>query len=601
MKSIKFSNVRLNDGFWKAKQELNRHVSMNSVRKRFTDTGRIAAFGCDWKKGMPNEPHYYWDSDVAKWIEAAAYILTVSEDKELEAGVDDIIDKIAENQWDDGYFNIYFTVSGEKRFTERNAHELYCAGHLMEAAVAYYEALGKRKLLDCMIKYADLIYDIFKEKRCAAFATPGHEEIEMALIRLYRCTKNKKYLELAGFFLKERGKNDKDWWCAESATAYYCQDHASVYDMETAEGHAVRALYLYCGMIDYAVETGDGEMADVCKKIIADIINHKMYITGGVGSTYMGEAFTIPYDLPNETAYSETCASIALIMFAERMLEAENKAEYADVIERAMYNCMLDGISLDGKSFFYENPLAVDTHKRGRNRSTTIEQHIPITQRAEVFECSCCPPNINRTLATIQRLAYAVDGGAFIVNQFMASEAEYNGSKIRLDTDYPLSGKMRIQTENIEELRVRIPYWCGKITSDTSYTEQNGYMVFKNARDINIELEMKPVLVAANSRVRDDRGAAAVCFGPVVYCAEGVDNDDVYSLSVKRGGRITSEYCEKIGFNVLTAEGMRKAESDNLYMLLDKLKTEPAPIKLIPYCCHANRGESDMLIWLTTA
>lgn len=599
MKSIDFRNVKLSRGFWKDKQELNRLVSMDSVWRRFSDTGRIGAFKCDWEPGMDNEPHFYWDSDVAKWIEAGAYILSVSEDSELEDRIDSIIDLIYKNRWEDGYFNIYYTVSGRKRFTERNNHELYCAGHLIEAAVAYYEATGKTKFLDCMKDYADLIYKIFVEQESAAFVTPGHEEIELALVRLYRCTGIKKYLELAGFFLKKRGNNDKDWWCAQSATEYYCQDHMPVYEMDSAEGHAVRALYLYCGMIDYAEESGDKEMHDACRKIIDDIIHRKMYITGGVGSIFMGEAFTIPYDLPNESAYSETCASIALILFAKRMLDADNKAEYADVIERAMYNGMLDGVSLDGRSFFYENPLAVNLRTRGRNRSTTMPVHLPITQRAEVFECSCCPPNINRILASVQGLAYAEDNGAYIINQFMDSEMNFNGSRIKVETDYPQNGFIRIHTENVPELRVRIPSWCDSKTASCVYEEIDGYMVFKGKTEIELEFEMKPVFMRANREVRADRGCVAVQYGPVVYCAEAVDNCDVYSIALKSETDIKTEYCSEFGMNVLIVNGVEIKETDTLYLKNEKVQAEPVQIRLIPYCCHANRGESDMLVWLS--
>lgn len=600
MKMIEHYKVSLKDGFWKHKQMMNENTSMNSVWKRFYDTGRIEAFRCNWKKGMKNEPHFYWDSDVAKWIEAAAYILRVKEDKSLEEKVDGIVDRIAENQWEDGYFNIYYTVTGNKRFTERNNHELYCAGHLMEAAVAYYESTGKSKFLGCMRKYADLIYRIFVEEDSAAFTTPGHEEIEMALVRLYRCTGEKKYLELAGYFLKKRGCNDKDWWCAEQSTAYYCQDHMSVSKMDSAEGHAVRALYLYCGMADYAAETNDEEMLEACRRLIKDIINKKMYVTGGVGSTYMGESFTVPFDLPNDSAYTETCAAIALIMFAGRMLEVDNKAEYADVIERALYNGMLDGVSLDGTSFFYENPLEINLKKHTRNRSTTMFEHIPITQRVEVFECSCCPPNINRTLASIQKLAYACDGDVFYINQFMDSEMNDNGRRIRVKTDYPVSGRMEISTENIDELRIRIPYWCKNINTDVKYETSDGYMVIREGlASFDIEFEMKPVIIKAVSAVRDDRGKGAVQCGPVIYCIEAVDNGDIYSVSLCSELNAQTQYCEDCKMNVITADGVRYKDNSRLYYEADEEYTEKLRLRLIPYSCHANRGESDMLVWIS--
>lgn len=600
MKSITYDKTTLNKGFWKDKQIMNKEVSIYSVWNRFYDTGRISAFKCDWSPGMENEPHFYWDSDIAKWIEGVAYIIKSEPNKELEDRVDNIIDLIEKNQWDDGYFNIYFTVTGEDRFTDRNKHELYCAGHLMEAAIAYYEVTGKDKLLKCMCRYADLIYKVFVVEDSAKFTTPGHELIEMALVKLYRCTGEKKYLELAGFFLDKRGNNEKDYCCAPASTEYYCQDHIPVREMDSAEGHAVRALYLYCGMADYAKDANDTVMLDACRRIIADIINKKMYITGGVGSTVMGEAFTIPYDLPNDSAYSETCASIALMMFAQRMLEFDNNSTYADVVERSMFNGMLDGVSLDGKKFFYENPLEINLKNGERNRSTTTEVHIPITQRVEVFECSCCPPNINRVLASIQGYAYAKHDNAYYVNQFMDSKMEDNGAYICVQTDYPRNGIIRITTKNVSELNVRIPGWCIEKSASTQYSEENGYMKFVNpVQEITVEFKMQPFLVEANSKVRNNYGKAAVQYGPVVYCIEEVDNENIYSLSLDKNLKAEVKYDEQYGMNILLVHGYRKPESDNLYERIDaNTSYESTTIKLIPYNCHANRGESDMLVWM---
>lgn len=598
MKSIEYDCVRLEDGFWKNKQKLNEDVSIYSVWNRFYDTGRIGAFKCDWKQGMDNQPHYYWDSDVAKWIEAVAYIIKSEPNSVLEERVDGIIDLIEKNQWDDGYFNIYFTVSGEERFTNRNSHELYCAGHLMEAAVAYYQTTGKDKFLNCMKKYADLIYKVFKEEDGAVFTTPGHECIEMALIKLYKCTNEKRYLELAGFFLDKRGANKKDYCCVPQSTEYYCQDYVSVRDMDSAEGHAVRALYLYCGMADYAKETNDDNMLEACRKLISDIINQKMYITGGVGSTFMGEAFTIPYDLPNESAYSETCASIALMMFAQRMLEIDNDVKYADIVERSMFNGMLDGISLDGKKFFYENPLEVNLETYKRNRSTTTEEHLPITQRVEVFECSCCPPNINRIMASIQRFAYAVKDGAYYINQFMDSTMTDGENIIRVKTKYPCDGKINITAKNIDELNIRIPSWCDKVLTNEQYEMKNGYMNIKNpSANFTVEFEMKPVLVTANTNVRADCGKAALQYGPIVYCIEGIDNGDVYSIRLADNLETQIDYDETYGTNVITAKGYRKSKNKDLYYKLSDDEYEQISVKLIPYSCHANRGESDMIVW----
>lgn len=597
MKNIEFYHVKLNNGYWKLKQDLNADVSMQSVWKRFCDTGRIGAFECNWKPGMDNEPHFYWDSDVAKWIEGASYILKVSDNKILEDRIDNIVSLIEKNQWKDGYFNIYYTVTDNKRFTERNNHELYCAGHLIEAAIAYYEATGKDKFLNCMIKYADLIYKVFMVDKSAAFVTPGHEEIEMALVRLYKCIGDKKYLELAGFFIKKRANNDKDWYCAPNAKAYYCQDHITPEKMDSAEGHAVRALYLYCGMIDYAVEAGDKELIDACNRLYDDITERKMYITGGVGSTFMGEAFTVPYHLPNESAYSETCASIALIMFTKRMQELGNSSKYADVIERAMYNGMMDGISLDGRCFFYENPLEINLKNHSINRSTTMEEHIPITERVEVFDCSCCPPNINRTLAAIQGLAYAYEDNTIVINQFMDSTLNIDNKCVSVKTKYPIDGKINITKENAEKIKVRIPSWCKNIACDCEYTVRNGYMEI-TADNVNIEFEMKPLFVKANPNIRSNRGCTAVQYGPIVYCIEGVDNGDIYALSLDTKKDITVEYSDEYGLNIINAKGRRQLPCADLYMSAENVQYEETDIKLIPYSCHANRGESDMLVWI---
>ena len=354
MEFIGFDKVSLESGFLHEKQKLNREVTLDAVYNRFYETGRFDAFKCDWKEGMEKQPHYYWDSDVAKWMEAVAYILKKESNPELEAKVENLIDEIEKNQSPDGYFNIFFTViEPDKRFFERTAHELYCAGHLFEAAVAYFECTGKDRFLKLMEKYADHIIRVFVEEKTAKFITPGHEEIELALVRMYSATKKKKYLDLAKFFIDNRGY-------AEAEKEYYSQSHLPVREQKTAEGHAVRACYLYAAMADVAYETGDTELYEVCKTLFADIVNKKMYITGGIGSTRKGEAFTVPYDLKNDKAYAETCAAISLMFFAHRMMRFENDAKYADVIERVLYNGMISGLSLDGTSFFYENPLEID-------------------------------------------------------------------------------------------------------------------------------------------------------------------------------------------------------------------------------------------------
>ena len=354
--AVPFQQVDLDQGFWQERQRINRDVSIWNVYKRFQETGRFDAFRCDWREGMPNKPHVFWDSDVAKWMEAAAFLLEKKPDPQLEAAVDELVDRIADHQDADGYFNTYFTAcEPEARFTRRTDHELYCAGHLFEAAVAYAHATGKEKFLGLMRRYADYIERVFKDEKSAAFLTPGHEEIELALVKLYRHTGEKRYLELSRWFVEERGRHEEGLY--EMFPSKHAQDHLPVRQMETAEGHCVRALYLYSAMADLAYEYQDEELLGVCRRIFLNIVRRRMYVTGGVGSTAHGEAFTVDYDLPNRTAYAESCASIALIFFARRMLRLEADSLYADTMERVLYNGFLSSVSLDGRKFFYVNPL----------------------------------------------------------------------------------------------------------------------------------------------------------------------------------------------------------------------------------------------------
>ncbi|NLB41862.1 MAG: glycoside hydrolase family 127 protein, partial [Clostridiales bacterium] len=298
MENIAFRKVDITDGFWKQKQELNRKATIYSVWERFKETGRFDAFQFNWKEGMPNKPHIFWESDIAKWIEAVAYILEKEPDPSLENAVEEIIDCIEQHQDENGYFNIYFTVcEPESRFTRRTDHELYCAGHLIEAAVAYYESTGKDRFLKLMCKYADHIEQVFMMEQSANFVTPGHEEIELALVKLYHCTGKEKYLSLSKFFIDQRGANEKDKINHYNFASPSCdQSHLPAVEQETAEGHSVRACYLYSAMADLSKELKDEMLLSACKKLFANISERRMYITGGIGQSSLGEAFTIDYD-----------------------------------------------------------------------------------------------------------------------------------------------------------------------------------------------------------------------------------------------------------------------------------------------------------------
>ncbi len=591
--------VRLTGGFWKSKEDLNRDVTIPAVYNRFDETGRMDAFRCDWKDGMPNRPHIFWDSDVAKWMEGAAYILAREAIPALEKQVEDLIDLIEKNQGEDGYFNIYYTVvEPEKRYTDRNCHELYCAGHLMEAAVAYYEATGKDRFLRCMEKYAAYIKSVFLDGTAAVkpnFRTPGHEEIELALYRMYRCTGNQDWLELCAYFLNTRGTAaDKE------NDAGYCQGtqiqaHLPIREQVSAVGHSVRAGYLYTAMADLAGETGDTILLDACRKLYEDLTNGKMYITGGLGSTCHGEAFTIPYDLPNDQAYTETCASIAMIYFAHRMLQLEKDARYADTIELELYNGMLSGLSLSGDAFFYENPLEIhlDNYKKQGGR-------YPITRRQKVFGCSCCPPNLNRVLSSLGQYFYSWDGTEVWVNQFGDSTLDTGDIRLTQTTGYPVCGKISLHTEGTTAVHVRIPGWCRKFTANLPYVMEKGYAVFTGAGDIVVDLTMEPTLLQSCTGVYKNLDKAALTYGPLVYCVEAVDNGgDVHSLYFDtRTPGWHMEVCETCGCPTFTAHGFRRIDpTGSLYYPLSESFAE-TKLKLIPYHIFANREETNMLVFL---
>lgn len=590
MKSFDYRQVSLTGGYLADKEEMNRKITINAVYDRFYDTGRITAFHFD-----STEVHFFWDSDVAKWMEGAAYILAKHPDKELEAKVESLIDDIEKHQGEDGYFNIYFTVrEPEGRFKNRDHHELYCAGHLFEAAVAYAEATGRERFLHCMEKYAAYIHKVFMIDKSAAFTTPGHEEIELALLKMYRYTKNKLYLDMAAFFINERGKGKED------ERGSYNQSHLPVREQTEALGHSVRAVYLYTAMADLAYETGDEALKKACDTLYRDIVEHKMYITGGIGSTYLGETFTVPFDLPNEEAYTETCAGIGLMFFCERMQRLENKATYADTIERVFYNGVLSGISLDGKSFFYENPLEITLLNHFSNAWGT--KRYPITQRLECFGCSCCPPNVNRLLPKLCEYVYAKDGDTLYINQFASSILDDGEMHCEMQTDYPRDGRVHIRVSGAKRLAVRKPSWCRKVEADRSYTESDGYMIFADCDELTVDFDMTPFAVRSTSRVVKDVGKLCVQAGPIVYCAESVDNGkNLHQYMLPAALHATAQPDPTFGLNVLDVEAFRLTDTEEgaLYARADEdaPQTEAVSLRMIPYSAFANRGESDMLVW----
>ena len=600
MKSFSFGNVSLTSGYLFDKQELNRKTTINAVYDRFDETGRIGAFNFDYVEGVSDpakKPHIFWDSDVAKWIEGAAYIIKKHPSPELEAKVDALVENIKKNQCEDGYFNIYFTViEPEARFTQRSKHELYYAGHLMEAAVAYAEATGKRDFLDCMEKYADHINRVFIEEKSAAFSTPGHQEIELALVKMYLYTGKKKYLDMAKYFIDARGFSTEN---DEITGGNYSQSHLPVREQTEAVGHSVRAMYLYTGMAMVAKETGDEALLSVCKTLWEDTVLRKMYVTGGLGSTNIGEAFTSAFDLPNDTAYTETCAGIGLMFFSQAMLSSENNAKYAYAIERVLYNGVLSGLSLDGKAFFYENPLEINLSEQFKNIYGS--RRLPITQRVECFRCSCCPPNINRLLPSLENYIYGAEGDTLFVNQFVSSTLDSDGVTCKQETTYPNGNNVKVSVNGAKRVAIRIPAWCESFKLNKKYEMSNGYAIVENdGKEIKVEFDMTPKAIFADVRVTRDANRLCIMRGPIVYCAEGVDNgENLHSFVLPAKIKSSESFSEEFGLYTLEIPCVKRiAFTEGGIYSSKPPKTEKTTIKLIPYNCFANCGESDMLVWL---
>ena len=600
-------NTVITGGFLKRKQDMNRKITMQAVWNKFCETGRIDAFRLNWKEGMVNKPHYFWDSDVAKWMEAAAYMLAEKPDAELTEKMEMLIDEIEAGQWEDGYFNIYFTVCEPgMRFKDRSKHELYCAGHLLEAAIAYYEATGRDRFLRCMEKYINYIYRVFVEEKSAAFVTPGHEEIELALLRLYACTGNKKALKLAKFFLEERGRHPEESTGDDFSNYYLAannQSHLPIREQKTAQGHAVRACYLYIAMAMLAAVTKDEELIQTCNALYQDITERKMYITGGIGSTYIGEAFTVPYDLPNETAYCESCASIGMALFSAKMTDLKPKAIYGDIIEKEWYNGILAGISLDGKAFFYENPLEINLRNHTKNVSSVPKERYPRASRLEILQCSCCPPNLNRYLASLQDAIYSRDEDTYYIYQFAESRFAFGDIVIEQKTQYPLNGAVQITCRNVPVLKIRIPQWCTQYSVNCAYEEKDRFICITHPDKVCIEFTMVPRLMQSHAQVYGNAGKVALQYGPLIYCMEAVDNgENLHALYLNPDTDIEVGLDETFGLPVLLAQGFRKKETEELYTersaAEEKDAYEKVNLRFIPYSCYENRGETDMMVWV---
>lgn len=642
---LPLKNVRINDTFWSRYIQLVRDVVIpyqwEALNDRIPDAEpshaiqnfRIAA-------GEEQGEFYgmvFQDSDVAKWLEAVGYTLATHPDPQLENLADGVIDLISRAQQEDGYLNTYFTVKepGNRWTNLYDCHELYCAGHMMEAAVAYYEATGKRKLLEVMCRFADHIASVFGPEAEKLKGYCGHEEIELALVKLYKVTGNEKYLKLSKYFIDERGRKpyyfDIEWekrgrishWSKNvsgrpSKNAEYNQTHLPVREQTRATGHAVRAVYLYTAMADLAAKTGDEGLLEACRTLWDNIVSKQMYITGGIGSTHHGEAFTFDYDLPNDTVYQETCASIGFIFFAQRMLQMEANGCYADALERALYNSVISGMALDGKSFFYVNPMEVWPEASEKNPG---KHHVkPVRQKW--YGCACCPPNIARLLSSLGEYIYTSNSNTLYTHLFIGGEAEigFDGGSIRVkqETNYPWDGKVRVEinggTDKEFTWGFRIPGWCRKaelrVNGETINLEgvvQNGYALLKRlwkAGDcVEFELEMPVELIQSNPKVRANAGKVAIQRGPLVYCLEETDNGaNLQAVSLCIDRPMTAEFnAGKFGGMVeIHGEGKGTDESswnNELYRPFERKEVDIG-IKAVPYCLWGNRSAGEMSVWM---
>lgn len=563
----------------------------------------------------------FQDSDVGKWIEGAAYKLMIAPDPALEQEIDRIIEIIGKAQQPDGYLNTYFTVkeSGKRWTNLAECHELYCAGHLMEGAVAYYQATGKRAFLDIMCRMADHMDTVLGPEDGKLHGYPGHPEAELGLFRLYAATKNEKYLNLAKFFIDERGAQpsvfDEEWEKRGRTEHFaglrdlgkeYMQAHAPVREQKDAVGHSVRALYLYAAMAEVAAETGDEGLLAACDRLWDSAVNRRMYITGGFGATHVGEAFMSDYELPNDSIYAETCASVAAFFFGKAMLRIRRDGRIADTMERILYNGMLSGMSLHADRFYYVNPLEVVQSVSGKQPGY---RHV-LPTRPKWFACACCPPNMARLIPSLPGYCYQEDEDSVTIHQYLGGTVETSKATFTLESNYPWDGELKWTVHAPEGMKVwlRIPGWADEaiLTLDgqaLSVAPLEGYVpVELPAGDciLHLSLPMKPKRWYAHPAVRQDAGCVAFSWGPLVYCFEGVDNPEpLCALRVGQSEAVIGEYDEYLlgGVRPMTVEGV-KLTSDGALYSTQPPKLEPITLKGIPYYAWANREAKDMRVWL---
>ena len=583
IEQIDFSHVKINDNFWSPR--LSKHVSATlpvCIDQIENQTGRIRNFENAAKGEGEHSGIFFDDSDVYKALEGMAYSLINNPDPELEKKADEWIDKFAAAQQPDGYINTFYTLTGlDKRWTNMDKHEMYCAGHMIEAGVAYYQATGKRKVLDVCILMTDHMMSQFGPGK--RHWVPGHEEIELALVKLYQTTQEQKYLDFAYWLLEERGHGHGTMGDEGKWNPVYYQDIVPVRQLTDISGHAVRCMYLYCGMADVAALKNDTGYIAAMDRLWDDVVHRNMYITGGVGSSHDNEGFTEDYDLPNLDAYCETCASVGMVLWNQRMNQLTGDSKYIDVLERSLYNGALAGISLGGDRFFYVNPL----ESKG-------DHH-----RQEWYGCACCPSQLSRFLPSIGNYIYASSDDALWVNLYIGNTGQIRIGETDIlltqETDYPWDGSVKLTISTSQplekEIRLRIPNWCK--TYDLSIngkrinvSEEKGYAVIKDWKSqdvIALDMDMPVEIVAADPHVKENFGKRAIQRGPLVYCMEEIDNPVYFDqIQLSPSTTFQTAFASDILNGIKTIKTNGRAQSATF----------------IPYYAWDNRKAGKMRVWI---
>lgn len=630
--------VHITGGLWHERQTVNRDRTIPAIYDQLEQTGRIDAWRMDPNREVPKPRsviYMFFDSDTAKWLEAAAYSLMTHPDPELEALADQVIDLIESAQQPDGYLNTYFPVlEPENRWRNlRDWHEMYNAGHLIEGAVAYYQATGKRKFLEVMQRYADHIDSLFGPREGQKRGYPGHPELELALVRLYRVTGERRYLDLAQYFIdergqqphyfdieaRERGEDPREFW---AKTYRYCQAHVPLREQTEATGHAVRACYLYAGVADIAQETGDQELITLSRRLWDDLTSHQMYITGGLGPAHSNEGFTFAYDLPNETAYAETCAGISLAFWAHRMFHLDPDSRYIDVMERALYNNVLSGVSHTGDHFFYANPLASYPYVNPQEHLSGIvtDEHY---QRKPWYFCPCCPPNLARLIASIGQYMYSVSDDQVYVHLYNESRAELTigayTANIEQQTRYPWDGAVQILISTgaplTFDLALRIPAWCRAYTLNVngmqiSDAPRGGYVhltrEWRDGDEVTLMLEMPVERILPHPMIRQNAGQVALQRGPIVYCLEQTDNGaQLANVTLPTNTPLHAAFDEALlgGVGVIEGTAQRLEPAlwqGGLYQPQSAVPMTRVPFafRAVPYYLWCNREPGEMRVWI---